>query len=124
MLRSLMLALCLAFATPALADGGRTELLYIDKAGCPWCARFEADVLPGYPHSDIGKAAPIRRASLDEGQPRDVGLKEPVRFSPTFVLLRDGREMGRIVGYMDNGTFYGLMEKLLAETPAGMGAPR
>jgi hypothetical protein len=31
------------------------------------------------------------------------------------VLLRDGREIGRIVGYLDNATFYGLVEKLLAD---------
>jgi hypothetical protein len=109
-----LLAFCLAVAGPALAAEPRIELLFVDKSGCPWCLRFEQDVLPGYPHSDIGKAAPLRRVSLDDGQPKNIALDEPVRFTPTFVLLSGGREAGRIVGYLDNASFYGMMEKLLA----------
>jgi thioredoxin-related protein len=115
MLRRSLLALGLAFAAPAAAQDPRIELLFVDKSGCPWCARFEQEVLPGYPQSDIGRTAPLRRVSLDNGQPKEAALGEPVRFTPTFILLRDGKEAGRIVGYMDNGTFYGLMEKLLAD---------
>jgi thioredoxin-related protein len=115
MLRRSILALGLAAALPVLAQDARLELLFIDKSGCPWCARFEQEVLPGYPLSDIGKTAPIRRVSVDDGQPRNVVLDEPVRFTPTFVLLRNGKEAGRIVGYMENGVFYGLLEKLLAD---------
>lgn len=114
MFRAALLALALAIALPAGADSGRVELLFVDKAGCPWCARFEKEVLPGYGLSEFGKAAPLKRASLDNGQPKEAMLDEPVRFTPTFVLLRDGREVGRIVGYMDNATFYGLLENLLA----------
>jgi thioredoxin-related protein len=115
MLRRTILALCIGLAGPAAAAETRLELLFVDRAGCSWCARFEKEVLPGYPHSDLGQAAPLARASLDAGQPKHVTLDEPIRFTPTFVLLTDGRETGRIVGYMDNGTFYGLLGKLIAE---------
>jgi thioredoxin-related protein len=118
MLRAALFSLCVLATVPAAANGGRLELLFVDKSGCPWCARFEREVLPGYGLSDLGKEAPLRRASLDAGQPREASLDEPVRFTPTFVLLRDGKEIGRIVGYMDNATFYGLVEKLLIDKRA------
>jgi thioredoxin-related protein len=118
MLRSLLLALSLGAAAPAAAGEARLELLFVDRAGCSWCLRFEKEVLPGYPLSDLGRAAPLKRASLDHGQPRDAALDEPIRFTPTFVLLADGREAGRIIGYMDNGTFYGLLEKMMAAKAA------
>jgi thioredoxin-related protein len=115
MLQRSLLAIGLTLASPAWSQDPRLELLFVDRSGCPWCARFEREVLPGYPLSDIGRSAPLRRVSLDDGQPKDATLDEPVRFTPTFVLLQDGKEAGRIVGYTDNGTFYGLMEKLLAD---------
>jgi hypothetical protein len=71
-----------------------------------------------YGKTDLGKEAPLRRASLDDGQPRGLALDEPIRFTPTFVLLRDGKELGRIVGYSDNATFFGLFERLLADRRA------
>jgi thioredoxin-related protein len=115
MLRAILLALACIVAAPTLANGGRLELLFVDRSGCPWCARFEREALPGYGLSDLGREAPLKRVSLDDGQPKVAELDEPVRFTPTFVLLRDGREIGRIVGYLDNATFYGLVEKLLAD---------
>jgi thioredoxin-related protein len=118
MLRAALLALAFCAAAPALANGGRLELLFVDRSGCPWCARFEREVLPGYGLSDLGREAPLKRVSLDAGQPKEAALDEPVRFTPTFVLLRDSREIGRVVGYMDNATFYGLVEKLLADKRA------
>jgi thioredoxin-related protein len=119
MFRSALFALGLGVALPAAAGEPKLELLFVDRAGCSWCVRFEKEVLPGYPLSDLGRAAPLRRASLDRGQPKEATLDEPIRFTPTFVLLADGRETGRIVGYMDNGTFYGLLGKMMAAKAAG-----
>jgi thioredoxin-related protein len=97
------------------AQAGHLELMFVDRSGCPWCARFEREVLPVYPKTDVGQQVPLRRVSLDDGQPKAATLDEPVRFTPTFVLLKDGRELGRIVGYMNDATFWGLLEKMLAE---------
>jgi hypothetical protein len=106
-----------AMALPARAGDG-LRLLFVDKAGCPWCLRFERESLAGYLASDLARAAPLERASLDAGQPASAMLKEPVRFTPTFVLLRDDREIARIVGYQDNALFFGMVEKLIADARA------
>jgi thioredoxin-related protein len=108
-----------AFAFLALAATGsvaqqRLELIYVDKSGCPWCHRFETETMGPYQMSELGREAPLRRHSLDNGQPSLPGLDEPVRFTPTFILLKDGRETARIVGYRDNATFFGLIERHMA----------
>jgi hypothetical protein len=42
-----------------------------------------------------------------------VVLKAPVTMAPTFVLVDNGREVGRIVGYPGADFFYGLLGELL-----------
>jgi thioredoxin-related protein len=116
-----MLRFAVAFAflmlvPPLRAEpAARLELLFVERSGCPWCARFEKEIGPIYGKTDVGEAAPMRRASLDVGQPKDVMLDEPVRFTPTFILLRDGKEVGRITGYINDAAFWGLLEKMLAD---------
>jgi thioredoxin-related protein len=109
-----LLAMVALFATGAQAQQ-RFELVYVDRSGCPWCHRFEQETMGPYQLSELGREAPLKRHSLDNGQPPFRGLDEPVRFTPTFILLKDGKEAARIIGYRDNATFFGLMERHLAD---------
>ncbi len=104
-------ALSIFTASAALAD--TFELLMFERAGCVYCARWDQEVGPAYPLTPQGKQAPLRRISLDEGQPKGLGLTTPVRFSPTFVLMKDGQEAGRITGYMSDAMFWGIFAKML-----------
>ncbi|MBX9757453.1 MAG: thioredoxin family protein [Beijerinckiaceae bacterium] len=108
----------LALATIAPALAGSLELVMFERAGCPHCARWDREVAPAYPLTPEGAKAPLRRVKLESGQ--TLQLSSPVRFSPTFVLLSEGREVGRITGYMDEAMFWGLFSRLLkqAEAPA------
>jgi thioredoxin-related protein len=116
MLRALALSLCLLVPvlTPSHAKPP-LELLFVERKGCPWCIRFEREITPIYAKTEVGGRAPLVKVDLDGGQPRNVSLESPVRFTPTFVLVRDGKEVGRITGYIDDATFWGLLEKMLAE---------
>jgi len=78
-------------------------LVMIGDPGCPYCARFEREVAPGYVASEDGKLAPLVRR--DRRDP-DVAFIERVVFSPTFVMLVHGREVGRIVGYSGADLFW------------------
>jgi hypothetical protein len=71
-------------------------LVMIGDPGCPYCARWEREVAPGYVASEDGKLAPLVRRDRHD---RDIAFIERVVFSPTFVMLVQGREVGRIVGY-------------------------
>lgn len=124
--RYLMLLLGGVAALSALGDAPRgaelssaTALIMIEDAGCPYCARFDAEVRDGYVKSPEGTFAPLVR------RPRraaDVAFLKGIVYSPTFVLLVEGREVGRIVGYQGSELFWmelaGLMQK------AGFQAPK
>lgn len=115
MFRAAIAALVLLVLPATTARAQQLELIYVDRSGCPWCHRFEQEAMGPYRLSELGQAAPLRRFSLDNGQPALRGLDEPVRFTPTFILLRDGREAARIIGYRDNATFFGLIERHVAD---------
>jgi len=105
------LILALAFAMLAL-PAAATELLMVERDDCVWCRRWFAEVGPAYQNSDEGKRAPLNRFNLANGQPK-MTLKKPVRFTPTFILIHEEREVGRIVGYLDNAMFWGLLGSML-----------
>jgi hypothetical protein len=92
------------------------ELVMVERAGCAWCARWNAEIAPIYPKTPEGAQAPLRRHDLGAGQPPQAAT--PTRFTPTFLLLRDGREVGRITGYVDQAMFWGLLAELLAKAGA------
>ena len=111
----LMIVLAVAFmaATQAGAEPARLQLVMFERGGCPYCARWDREVAPIYPKTDVGQLVPFRRFSLDQGQPRDIAIEKPVRYTPTFVLLADNQEIGRITGYQDDASFWGLLEAMV-----------
>lgn len=108
MAAAFMLSLCLS--TPAFS----AELVMYTRNGCPFCLRFEHEVAPVYAKTPEGKTAPLRRIELPAGGLRGGALREPVIATPTFVLVDNGRELGRITGYLNDDMFWGLLGRLVA----------
>lgn len=106
-------ALVLVGTGPAAA----AELLMFRRAGCAWCHAWDKAIGPAYPNSDIGKRLPVRMVDLDKDPKPEVALAYPVRYTPTFVLVEGGREVGRIEGYPGDSFFWGLLERLEARLP-------
>lgn len=102
-------------AAPAVAG----ELVMFERKGCVYCAKFDRDVAPLYGRTDEGHVAPLRRVDLGDGVPGDIALSAPVRFAPTFVVLDEGREIGRITGYASDEAFWGLLGALTARIAPG-----
>jgi len=105
-----------AAALPAVA----AELVMFERAGCVWCARWDRDVGAVYAQTPEGRMAPLRRVDVGAGRIDEPGLAAPVRYTPTFVLIDRGREIGRITGYIGDDAFWGLLGKMLADRRAGM----
>jgi hypothetical protein len=97
------------------AASAATELLMFERAGCPWCQRWNRDVGPVYPNTEEGRRAPLRRIDLDRRTDLKWVLREPIRFTPTFVLVENGREIGRLTGYINDETFWGMLANLLTK---------
>lgn len=111
----LLAAAAILFAFPHSATAA--ELIMFERAGCPWCARWNQEIAPIYPKTTEGKDAPLRRVDLDAKLPTDITLGTPVRFTPTFVVVDKAREVGRITGYINDESFWGLLSAILARIP-------
>jgi hypothetical protein len=112
-------ALGALFAVVVLASAAHAaELFMYRRAGCPWCATWDREIGPIYPKTDIGRRLPLRMVDLDRGNAPAVRTRSPVRYTPTFVLVENGEEFGRIEGYPGDAFFWGLLEQLFDQLPS------
>lgn len=108
--RAVLAGILALLAAPLAA----AELVMLEQPGCPWCARFNAEIAPAYARTDEGRRAPLRRVDITRDWPEDLAAVSPERFTPTFILVEDGRELGRIRGYPGDEFFWYLLNDLLA----------
>ncbi len=111
----LRLIAALAVAASLVAPAAAAELVMFRAAGCPYCDAWERAIGPIYPKTDIGKRIPLRPVDLERSRDGQVVLTSQIRFTPTFVLVDSGREIGRIEGYPGEDFFWGLLERLLLQ---------
>lgn len=113
------------FVALTLAHARAAELVMMEQSGCPWCAAFDREIGTIYGKTDDGLRAPLRRVDIHQPLPSDLAFMHMERFTPVFVLVDKGHEIGRIRGYGGREMFwtqlYMLMQKLDA---AGTGAER
>lgn len=93
--------------SPAFACAA--ELVMFERKSCIWCQRWDRDVGAIYNKTQESKLLPLRRVDLDRRETGDILLAGPVLFTPTFVVVDKGREVGRITGYMSEDSFWGLL---------------
>ena len=84
----------------------------VDDAGCQYCRKWDAEVGVIYDRSTVGAVAPLERRAKRH---RDLVPYEPLAYTPTFILVRDGAEVGRIVGYPGADFFWAEFERLIAK---------
>ncbi|WP_108483497.1 hypothetical protein [Oceaniglobus ichthyenteri] len=90
------------------------ELVMVEQEGCHWCAQWDAEISEIYPKTDEGARAPLRRVDLRD-LPDDVEFASRPVFTPTFVLVENGKELGRMEGYAGDEFFWFILGKLLDE---------
>lgn len=115
------LALLLAMLPAATARAAGLELLMFEQAGCLYCARWDAEIAPEYPLTAEGRAAPLRRLDLHADLPAGLTLAAHPVFTPTFVVVADGVEAGRLEGYPGEDFFWPLLGSLLRGAGADIG---
>jgi thioredoxin-related protein len=75
------------------------ELVVFEADGCIYCDSFRRDVLPLYRESQIGRETPIRFVNVSRSDETRMGLSSAITVAPTVVLMSQGQEIDRIVGY-------------------------
>jgi thioredoxin-related protein len=105
-LRAFAILVASGFAFAAQAE---TRLLMAEEHGCYWCERWDDEIAQIYPKTREGRTAPLERYDLHGEAPQDVTFTSGVVFTPTFILVEDGQEVGRIEGYPGEDFFWGLL---------------
>lgn len=89
------------------------ELVMVERKGCHYCIQWKDDLGPIYPKTAEGRYAPLRMVDLADGLPDDITFARKVVYTPTFVLIENNTEIGRIEGYPSEDFFWGLLQMML-----------
>jgi hypothetical protein len=107
-LAALLLSLATLLPFSAAAD---TYLLMAEEDGCFWCKRWNTEIGHIYPKTKEGKTAPLKRYDVHRDKPK-AKLAQRVSFVPTFILVHNGAEVGRIEGYPGEDFFWGVLNEM------------
>lgn len=94
------------------------ELVMFEQAGCAWCETFDREIASVYGKTDEGRRAPLRRVDIAGPLPQDLVFIGVEKLTPLFVLVDQGREVGRIRGYPGEDNFWGLLGALIKKLNA------
>lgn len=93
------------------------ELIMVRQAGCSWCIRWDREIGTAYPTTEEGRFAPLRRVDIRDPLPTYV--ETPVTVTPTFILVEDDREVGRLTGYPGQDFFWDMLSEIFARSSFG-----
>ncbi len=105
----------IAAARTARAEAA--SLIMVDDPACHYCRKWNKEVGAGYARTAEGRAAPLMRVRRNS---KALSNFSPIVYTPTFILVRDGREVGRITGYPGQLYFWEELSALMAS--AGLAA--
>lgn len=117
--RGAFVALCLA-AAPSHASAVDYELVMFEQDGCKWCAAWDAEIGPAYPNTSEAEVAPLVKQDIHDPLPDTISLKRRAALTPTFVLIADGSEVGRIEGYPGANFFWPMLDEMLTRAGAAL----
>lgn len=90
------------------------QLVVMEAPGCIYCTIFRRDVLPSFEASEHGKDMPVRFVDVNDVEQSGLDLQSPIDILPTFVVVKDNHEVGRIPGYMGPEDFFHSINYLLS----------
>lgn len=113
----LVIAGVILLSTQAFAE---VRLLMVEQHGCPYCIKWHHEIGGIYHKTREGRIAPLQQTDLFKPLPEGVKLNSPAIYTPTFVLLNDGIEIGRTEGYPGDEFFWFLIDKLIEKLPENL----
>jgi len=102
-----------ALLMAAGAQAKAAELVMFESEGCEWCEAWDEEVGAIYDKTREAKILPLRRVDIDDDLPADLSHLNGLRYTPTFVVIIDGQEVGRIVGYPGEDFFWQLLNEII-----------
>jgi hypothetical protein len=105
----LSIALTALFVPAASA----AQLVYVEWMDCGYCKIFNRQMAWAYTSSAIGKKVPLRRLDILRRWPADLKQVNRPSYTPVFILVENGREVGRFDGYTSPQGFKQNLQRLL-----------
>jgi len=108
MKKLLTIGICLMFfsALPSRAHG-TSELLMFESDYCTWCQQWDEEIGGIYHLTQESCQAPLKTIDFTLGDlPDTISVVEPIVYTPTFVLINERKEVGRITGYPGQDFFW------------------
>lgn len=93
----------------ASAGARAMDLIMFEGPSCGTCKLFKREVLPIYAASPAGKVFPLWVVEM--GSKLSFRINQPVTFTPTFVWVENGVEVGRFSGYFGKAQFFNIVNK-------------
>jgi hypothetical protein len=97
--------------------GPTLELIVIEARRCPMCQLFRDEIAPVYRATARANRVPLRFVDVSFTDPATLNLVAPIEIVPTVVLMRDGVEIDRLVGYTGPAIFMNVVGRMLGDTP-------
>ena len=91
------------------------RLIMVTSEYCPYCQAWERDVGSVFNKSPYAAKLPLTRVEIGSKMPKNVSLKKPIIGTPTFLIIRNGQEIDRQRGYVDEEIFYWWLSEHMAE---------
>ena len=112
-----VVAALLAMSSMGLGGTRAAELIMFESAVCEWCDAWDREIGFFYHKTSEGRRAPLRRIDIQDRRPGELKEIQGIVYTPTFVLVEDGWELGRITGYPGEDHFWGLLGELVERLP-------
>ncbi|NQU59473.1 MAG: hypothetical protein HQ513_19745 [Rhodospirillales bacterium] len=103
----------MAFFLLSQSNAKAAELVMFESDSCEWCEAWNEDIGVVYGKTSEAKIVPLRRVDMDSDRPADLRHLEGLMYTPTFIVMENGREVGRIVGYPGEDFFWQLLNEII-----------
>lgn len=109
----LLAALSIALAVLYVPAASAAQLVYVEWADCGICKVFNRQMAWAYASSAVGRKVPLRRVDILRHWPDDLKRVKRPYYTPVFILVDKGREVGRFEGYASPQGFTRNLQRLL-----------
>jgi hypothetical protein len=98
------------------------ELVMFESDGCDWCETWNDEIGVTYDKTTEAGIVPLRRVDIDDDRPADLEYLNGLIYTPTFIVIEQGREVGRITGYPGEDFFWQLLNEIIEKMDADKAA--
>ncbi len=105
---------CLLLIITFLASPSKAaELVMFESEACEWCEVWDEEIGVAYAKTSEATVVPLRKIDIDGVIPADYGHLKGLIYTPTFVVMDQGKELGRIIGYPGEDFFWQFLNDIL-----------